>query len=894
MEKSEKQENANSENPILIFDQNSGLGKIIALHFSKEFLCVLASSILPERTNNIIPVSLTKQVPAIPKCKYKAFFLIYNSDRTLLDLLPAIAQKAKEDNAHIYFLLTVHEASAKLLDRILDVYSAITILLVGDIFDTKLSWNNPVEELWKQAKTGKIILKNNGLSLVYPVGIEDALSVLARLVHLKGISGHRTLYLLPPHPVTQLSFTRALHKKEPLLKIDFIETYEDNAVEYAPKAYASALGPTYAYTKKLPTVQIIPVKKKIKIAYKQKRRLQMPLRKSIYLFIIFLAFIFFGLPIASAFAGVGYLYRTQTHAMRGDWEKARVSAKAAEQFFAFAERSSGAIKSLDIVGLGRQEENIISGMQAGRIAANALSLGIDGVTSLDRVFFKNSINPKQDFLTGIQNIKDALVQISVLQAEGKIPQQYGKELGQLTRFSHLITLADVLPHLVGMDGKRKYLVLFQNNMELRPGGGFIGSYGILNLDKGKVTDFPIQDVYDADGQLKEHIEPPFQLRRYLGGSHWFLRDSNFDIDFTKNGASAAFFYNAETKGEVDGVIAVDASFMRMLLGLVGPLKVVGYNETVTADNFFVLTERYAQDNFFPGSLQKQNFLKAVAVSLFARLQLLSQSPTQSKDTSYLTLVSAVSDGISQKHILFAFPDDSIQKIFSLNGMSSSLLDTREEKDGQINDFFGINEANLGQNKVNYYLDRSIAHTVKLSADGSVSETATILYGNRSTQLDKYGGDYKSYVRFILPSGAKLTSVTINGQEQTISPAVIDPAVFTAKGFNPQEGLEVERTEAYGKTIYGFLVVVPLGEKKTVAVAYTVPAKTTIMNSTISYSLRVFKQPGTEADPYSLTFAYPAGYSVLSASDALKINNSNVSLLTTLIEDKEIALTMVKK
>jgi len=64
-------------------------------------------------------------------------------------------------------------------------------------------------------------------------------------------------------------------------------------------------------------------------------------------------------------------------------------------------------------------------------------------------------------------------------------------------------------------------------MELRPGGGFIGSYGILTMDKGKVSDFKIHDVYDADGKLKASIEPQFPVRRYLKLPHLFLRDSNF-------------------------------------------------------------------------------------------------------------------------------------------------------------------------------------------------------------------------------------------------------------------------------------------------------------------------------------------------------------------------------
>src|SRR3989338_4365332 len=56
-------------------------------------------------------------------------------------------------------------------------------------------------------------------------------------------------------------------------------------------------------------------------------------------------------------------------------------------------------------------------------------------------------------------------------------------------------------------GKKTYLVLFQNNLEIRPTGGFIGSYGLLTIEDGHVSDFRIFDVYQADGQLKGHVEP---------------------------------------------------------------------------------------------------------------------------------------------------------------------------------------------------------------------------------------------------------------------------------------------------------------------------------------------------------------------------------------------------
>src|SRR6185437_16558381 len=79
----------------------------------------------------------------------------------------------------------------------------------------------------------------------------------------------------------------------------------------------------------------------------------------------------------------------------------------------------------------------------------------------------------------------------------------------------VIPLVTIFPKLLGYNGTQTYLILFQNNAELRPGGGFIGSYGLVSFDHGKMGQFTIHNVYDADGLLTKHIEPSYIGRRYL-------------------------------------------------------------------------------------------------------------------------------------------------------------------------------------------------------------------------------------------------------------------------------------------------------------------------------------------------------------------------------------------
>jgi hypothetical protein len=876
------------EKTILIFDRKGDLGILLVKQLVTDYLCVLVSGKLRDKRENVIHVSLTKKIPVIPKCLYSAFFVVYSGERNILNLLPEFIKKAKEDNAHIYFIATIREVNEELLNDVLLLSSKISILLLGDVFGLKPEWKNPLTEILSLAGSGKITLDNNGLSSLYPIEVNDAVAVICRAVNHKGIPGHRTIYLLPPHPVTELSFARILHNKEPLLNINIYGSAVKQNLNYEPRNYTSVFGQSYAFTKKLPIVEITPIKQAIKNP--QKHKLKIPTFKRRWLYVpgFVLIVSIFGLPILSSMLGAGFLYRFSGYTARGDFQKAKEQATAAKRFFTLADNTSSSLKIFKFLGLGKATDEVIANIQSGVSLSKVSVLGVNGAMSLKKVFSGESMDPKDDFINGIRNVKDALVQVSELQADGQTPQNLKAQLKQFNQISRFSTaVLDVLPDIVGMNGRRSYLMLFQNNMELRPGGGFIGSYASLDIKNGKITDLLIHNVYDADGQLKDHYEPPFQLRRYMGASHWFLRDSNFDIDFPNDAAFAASFYRAEVGKEVDGIIALDTTFVKSLLGVVGPLKIPGYKDAISADNFFLLTEKNAQDNFFAGSSQKQDFLKAVYGSLFSKL-------TETKSIRFLDIITAMADSVVQKHLLFAFSDKNIQQAFAISGMSSALVDNASIADGQFKDFIGINEANVGANKTNYYLDRSLIHKAILNIDGSLSETITVRYKNKSTVLDKYGGDYKNYFRLVLPSGAQLQSIAFDGIIQSITPAITDPAVFNAIGFTPPSGLEVDQSKQSGKTVYGFLLTVPMSTEKTVTINYSLDTTLTPENPSMQYSLYVYKQPGTEADPYIFNFQYPDSFKVIQSSTDLKSGTNSLSLLTALSEDRSIEISLAKK
>ena len=97
-----------------------------------------------------------------------------------------------------------------------------------------------------------------------------------------------------------------------------------------------------------------------------------------------------------------------------------------------------------------------------------------------------------------------------------------------------LALSERLPAMLGWDGPRRYLVLTQNPAELRPTGGYTGSYGIIAFDRGKITERTFQDVFLLDLPWDyPFVKPPTELANYLLGPKqpWQLADANWSPDF---------------------------------------------------------------------------------------------------------------------------------------------------------------------------------------------------------------------------------------------------------------------------------------------------------------------------------------------------------------------------
>lgn len=322
------------------------------------------------------------------------------------------------------------------------------------------------------------------------------------------------------------------------------------------------------------------------------------------------------------------------------------------------------------------------------------------------------------------------------------------DLNQIrTKIYLLKTLSSRLTNLIGLDTPKKYLVLFQNNMELRPTGGFIGSFAIITFDKGRVTEITVNDVYSADGQLKGHIEPPQAIKNYLGEANWFLRDSNWDPDFNVSARKAEWFLEKELGLKVDGVVSIDLFFVNKLLEVTGAINLTDFDKVIDSNNLYQVTQNEVEKDFFPGSIKKASFLTSLSKTLFNELQSLPSS-------KYLKLLYTFYSNLEYKHIQVYLHDDNANNAIIKLGYSGVLNMLSDCGQRCVDDKYMLIDANLGVNKSNFYINRKQEVNVSLYKT-NINHELLINYSNSAPVALGSMGVYKSYTRLMLPVNTKI-------------------------------------------------------------------------------------------------------------------------------------------
>lgn len=367
-----------------------------------------------------------------------------------------------------------------------------------------------------------------------------------------------------------------------------------------------------------------------------------------------------------------------------------------------------------------------------------------------------------------------------------------------------------LPEILGKDGTKIYYVLLQNSMELRPTGGFLGSYAKLKFKNGGMSDIIIQDIYVPDGQIQGHVDPPEPIQQAFKQGWYRLRDANFDPDFPKSARTVAWFFEKGGEEKADGIFAINLNLAKDLLKITGPLELIDFGQKIDANNFYQILQNYSETNSFPGSTQKADIMSTLGKTFLSEIKNLDFP-------DLLKMFKTILDNLNEKQILIYFTNDTIMGIFHQIGWDGALKKINSQ------DYLYLVETNLGANKSNCCMARTVNHEVNFFNEDLLKEKVTVKYKNTG------GGNYVNYLRLYIPIS------TVNITAEIDSEKVAENMFFYD-----------ERPDLGIKGI-GFFVTIPYLSEKTVRLMYQTP-KPPIMSE---YSLIVQKEPGIDYLPYTL-------------------------------------------
>jgi len=376
-----------------------------------------------------------------------------------------------------------------------------------------------------------------------------------------------------------------------------------------------------------------------------------------------------------------------------------------------------------------------------------------------------------------------------------ITEDEKKELDVVNQLVQKLTASDNI--------ERKFLILLQNNYELRPGGGFLGQYAIIKIKNGAMISLLVEDANLLDQRITADIPTPYPLKRMLQLKKWKFRDSNFSPDFPTNVEKAKYFMRlAGGTTNFDGVIAVNSDVFNNVLALTGPITVPGFTGEFNSNNGALLLEEKVEKIYIMNpeidTQNRKEIMKKMAPIIADKLFNLG---------NVTKIAELVHNEMKNRNIMLNFTDPEMQKL-----AESVHWDGTVTKDWG-GDYLMLVDANMGSLKTDYYMKREITYNVDLTTEKPTA-TLNILYKNTAPYGDWRTSDYHTYLRIYSPRGSDFLERQMIGYPNI--------------------------TEEFNKITFGVVVHVLIGKETNGMIKYELPETIDQEN----YKLLIQKQSGT--------------------------------------------------
>ncbi len=538
-------------------------------------------------------------------------------------------------------------------------------------------------------------------------------------------------------------------------------------------------------------------------------------------------------------AGKKHLLMAASLVQAKDWLTGRQDIQKAQAEFEQAEEKIETInKSLltaVVPGAGRQLAAIKSLLTAAQDLSEEMLAGLDYLEQLTAIFTPgktfSQLNKKEKrqilayiYDSGLElaqirlGLDEALNQLNSLKFWGLLfylrPQimAFKAKLAQADDLlSQAVPSAKLLPAVFGYPKPKTFLFLLQNSDELRPTGGFIGTYGLLKTDSGDIEEFTTDDIYHLDMPIKDklNISPPPPIKKYLN-KKWYLRDSNWAPDFPTAAQKALWFFGQENRlagiepPRLDGVIAITPAIIVDLLKLNGPITIEG--QEYNSQNFSRLLEYRVEKGYVQQGIpswQRKEVIGQIAQKLKIKLFDLPLS-------RWPDLLAILSRNIKKKNILFYFTDKDLaaqaQKLGADGAVKSAPAD-----------YLLVVDFNMAAYKTDAVMKKSVYYKLSQSYSGAVA-LLRLTYEHQGG-LNWRTARYQTYVRVYVPAGSKLLAV---------------------QGIDKKD---VYVGQEFGHTFFGVFFAVEPQTIGSLSFSYKLPEAVNKQILAGRYSLLAQKQPG---------------------------------------------------
>jgi len=431
-----------------------------------------------------------------------------------------------------------------------------------------------------------------------------------------------------------------------------------------------------------------------------------------------------------------------------------------------------------------------------------------------------------------------------------------------------LDMAPIAPDILGVTERRNYLLIAQNDDELRATGGFMSSVGKLILDKGNVITITFQDGYDVYNKKYAYPDPPSQLQRYMLSDIWVFRDANWYPDFPTSAYIMQELYHISRVDPVHGIIAVDQVALQRFVTALQPLHVPKWDEPVTGKNVIqLIRESWAPDLESIEDWEEKKWnrewwekRKSFTSDLVkAMRQKIQENPQKINWQAFLEATISVLD---ERHVQVWFANETAQAMMRGRQWDGAI----RTEDG---DYLMITQSNLGFNKANAVVDTDIIYDVDLTQPAHPTATLTIAHKNNSKGTEpcnhksRYGVDgtysnlinrcYWEYLRIYTPPDTELL--------QAITTPI--PGNFLISHEDNPAFVEVLPHEV-NKSVWGTFLMVGHGETKETMFKYELSNNS--LKQTESgwrYNLTAQKQAGTRGNKMHVSVKLPLKHVLVS-------------------------------